>query len=194
MNISVWQEIDNYFRNGKISEAGDYLESLLRAEQSNRFVSLCHLRFTNSHESIVRHVESLMELCIPRFPVRAVYVEMNGFDINYDRWYFDSFAYDNYESDPDDLEWLCEWKSPEFPQFTLTGLEEVQNDFRWYMQNDIYNKHTHEMAQEYAVLLVMTRFVQLIGESLAAHPVLVPVPVLATAHDFDILGRFEPIV
>jgi hypothetical protein len=28
------------------------------------------------------------------FPVKAVYLEMNGFDLNYDRWYFDYFAYD----------------------------------------------------------------------------------------------------
>ena len=43
-----------------------------------------------------------------RFDVRAVYLEMNRFDINYDRWYFDLFAYTEYSADPEDLDWLSD--------------------------------------------------------------------------------------
>jgi hypothetical protein len=192
MNIALWQKIDSYFRAREVRKAAMHLESVLRAEKADHFTSLCDLQFTNPPETIVRHIESLIELCDSHFQVRAIYLEMNGFDINYDRWYFDSFAYHVYGRDPDDLEWLCEWRSPEYPQITLTGLENIQEDFRWYIEGRIYDQHTHDKAEECAVLLVMTRFVQLIGASLAAYPSSVRVPVLATAHDFDIVGRFEP--
>ncbi len=117
---------------------------------------------------------------------------MNGFDINYDRWYFDSFGYSEYVADPDDLEWLCDWRSPDWTQFTLTGLEPTQDDFRWYVEKEIWQNGTHKTAKELAVLLVMVRFVQLIQSALAAGPLVLDVPVLATAHDFDMVGRLEP--
>ena len=115
---------------------------------------------------------------------------MNGFDINYDRWYFDSFGYTEYSEDPDDMEWLCEWTSPDWKQFTLTGLEQTQDDFRWYMENKIYDRKTHVAEIEIATLLVMVRFVQLIRSSLDVGPLDFSIPLLATAHDFDIFGRF----
>ncbi len=58
------------------------------------------------------------------------------------------------------------------------------------MENEIYKQGTHEAAQEIATLLVMVRFVQLIKSALATGPLSRSVPVLATAHDFDIVGRF----
>ena len=46
-------------------------------------------------------------------------------------------------------------------------------------------------SPELAILLVMCKFVALIQSALAAGPRSKSIPVLATAHDFDILGRFE---
>jgi hypothetical protein len=117
---------------------------------------------------------------------------MNGFDINPDRWYFDSFGYSNYVPDAQNLEWLCEWQSADWPQVTLDGLEPVQADFRWYHANEIWKDKEFKRAEEIAVLLVMCKYVALINSVLAAGPRSKPIPVLATAHDFDILARFEP--
>jgi hypothetical protein len=116
---------------------------------------------------------------------------MNGFDINPDRWYFDFFGYKRYAADPDDLQWLCEWQSPDWPQVTLKGLEQVQADFEWYHHEEIWNDKKLEWAYELAVLLVMVKFVTLIESALASGPRSKLIPVLATAHGFDILGRFE---
>ena len=117
---------------------------------------------------------------------------MNGFDINYDRWYFDSFAYTDYSDDPDDLDWLCDWASPDWNQITLTGLEQTQDDFRWYMENKVYEIKTHDTEKEIATLLVMLRFVQLIQSALNTGTLTSSIPLLATAHDFDMFGRFTP--
>jgi hypothetical protein len=116
---------------------------------------------------------------------------MNGFDINPDRWYFDTFGYTKYSADANDLDWLCEWQSSEWPQVTLTGLEPVQKDFEWYHAKHIWENKEFERAHELAVLLVMCKFVSLIERALASGPRSKAIPVLATAHDFEILGRFE---
>jgi hypothetical protein len=190
MNVALWSKVDSHFRCREFDKAAQYLESLLRATKSDRFASLCELRFTNTPASIASHIEAFIALCAERFSICAIYVEMNGFDINYDRWYFDSFAYDSCASDPDELDWLCNWRSAQYPQYILTGLERIQDDFRWYMEGRIYDKRSCNDEEECAVLLVMTRFVQLIRDALALIPWL-RIPVLATAHDFDIVARFE---
>lgn len=68
----------------------------------------------------------------------------------------------------------------------------MQTDFDCYHAKEMWNDKKLERAYDLAVLLVMCKFVSLIESALAAGPRSKPVPVLATAHDFDFLGRFEP--
>jgi hypothetical protein len=192
VNIELWQTVNSYLRSNDVDGAASDLESRLRATTSDRFASLADSHFTNSPHDVISHINEFVAMCQSQFDVRAVYLEMNGFDINYDRWYFDSFAYTEYADDPDDLDWLCDWKSPDWNQFTLNGLEETQDDFRWYMENKIYENKTHDAEKEIATLLVMVRLVQLIRSSLNAGTLACSVPLLATAHDFDMFGRFKP--
>jgi hypothetical protein len=49
--------------------------------------------------------------CVSRQDGSGRTVTMNGFDIKYDRWYFDLFAYSSYSPNVDDTEWLCDWHS-----------------------------------------------------------------------------------
>ncbi|MEZ6138886.1 MAG: hypothetical protein R3C53_28710 [Pirellulaceae bacterium] len=190
MNVDLWQTVDTYLRSNNVDGAAADLESRLRATATDRFVSLADSHFTNSPRDVLSHINRFITACQSTFDVRAVYLEMNGFDINYDRWYFDLFAYKEYSDEPDDLDWLCDWTSPDWDQVTLAGLEETQEDFRWYMENKIYEKKTHDEEKEIATLLVMVRFVQLIRSTLDVGPLQCPVPLLATAHDFDMFGRF----
>lgn len=130
MNVDLWQTVANYLRSNDVDGAAADLESRLRATATDRFASLADLHFTNSPYDVLSHINEFIAACKAHFDVRAVYLEMNGFDINYDRWYFDSFAYTEYSDDPDDLDWLCDWSSPNWEQYTLNGLEETQDDFR----------------------------------------------------------------
>ena len=194
MNVDLWQTVDTYLRSNNVDAAATDLESRLRATATDRFASLADSRFTNSQADVLAHINEFIAACQARFDVRAVYLEMNGFDINYDRWYFDSFAYAVYSDDPDDVDWLCDWSSPDWDAFTLDGLEQTQDDFRWYMENKVYELNTHDTVKEIATLLVMIRFVQLIRSTLDAGTLACPIPLLVTAHDFDMFGRFKPKV
>jgi hypothetical protein len=192
MDVELWETVDRYLRNNDSHGAAGHLESLILAADSDRFSSVADSRFTNPPQQVLEHINTFITACRSEFDVRAVYLEMNGFDINYDCWYFDLFAYCEYGDDPDDLEWLCDWQSPDWEPLTLTGLEQTQDDFRWYSDIEGGGNESQERSQELAALLVMVRFVELVAATLEASSSVAPVPVLATAHDYEMLGRFEP--
>ena len=192
MNIDLWHTVDSYLLSNDIDGAAAYLETRLRTTATDRFASLAHSHFTNAPLDVLAHISKFVDECQHHFDVRAIYLEMNGFDINYDRWYFDSFAYADYFDDSEDMDWLCDWPSPNWEPFTLDGLEQTQDDFRWYTENEMYDLKTHDAEKEIATLLVMVRFVQLIRSSLDSGKKSLSIPLLATAHDFSMFGRFTP--
>jgi hypothetical protein len=191
MDIKLWNAVDRRFRKSDIGGAIEFLEERLAKETIGRFKGLLGNGFTNAPQGILLAINKFIDGCAKEFALKAVYLEMNGFDINPDRWYFDSFGYSKYGADPQNVEWLCEWESPDWPQLTLTGFESVQADFEWYHAKEIWQDKKFERAYNLAVLLVMCKFVSLIESALAAGKRSKPIPVLATAHDFDIVGRFE---
>lgn len=192
MNAKLWKDIDNFIIQGKLDEAITRLESNLAACKSDRFKSLIGANFTNDPLQIANEINKFIASCERNFDVRSIYLEMNGFDINTKRWYFDFFAYDTYNEDQDDLDWLSDWDSRGWPKFTLVGLEETQKDFDWYSNAAGYEDILAKEAEEYAVLLVMVKFVRLIEAVVATRKIIKKVPILATAHDFDIIPRFMP--
>jgi hypothetical protein len=167
MEMRLWNAVGRRFRKSDVGGAIKFLEERLAKEKGVRFKSLLGKGFTNTPRSILASINKFIDACSKKFAIKAVYLEMNGFDINPDRWYFDSFGYTNY--DPRDLEWLCYWQSGRhWPQVTLKGLEVVQADFEWYEANEICEDKRFDRAHELAVLLVMCKFVSLIDSALAS--------------------------
>jgi len=192
MFIELSGEVDRRFRDGDIHGAIADLETRLAQQPKDCFKSLLGSEFSNTPKSIAKSINQFAKWCRKQFELKAIYLEMNGFDINYDLWYFDSFGYNKYSKDPEDLDWLCEWRSEEWKQVTLTGLEAVQRDFSWYRENKIYDQKEYTPAYDIALLLVMAKFVHLIEAATKTPGFNVGIPIFATAHDFDTLGRFEP--
>jgi len=186
----LWQTTSEYVRAGKLADAVKYLESGLAGCEGQIFKSLIDADFTNDPTVIAGSINDLITFCDRSFDVRAIYLEMNGFDINPDRWYFESFAYRKCIDAADELDWLCEWDSPAWPDVTLTGLEQVQADFKRYSMRDGKREPSIGELAEHAVLLVMCKFGQLIERSISEGWVR-QIPILATAHDFDIIPRFN---
>ncbi len=192
MNTELYLEVDRCFKASNVQGAITDLESKLGQQPTDRFKGLIGRQFTNTPDSIATKLHQFAMFCQSSFQTKAIYLEMNGFDINYDRWYFDSFGYAEYFTDPDDFEWLCDWSSGDWEQVTLTGLELVQSDFEWYHEKKIYMQEDYTAAYDIAVLLVMAKFVQLIESAIKTGKFTMRIPVLATAHDFETIGRFEP--
>ena len=94
MNVELWKKIDSLIIQGKLNKAITDLESDLASCKSERFKSLIGSNFTNDPIEIAEKINEFISFCEKKFEVRSIYLEMNGFDINPDRWYFDFFAYD----------------------------------------------------------------------------------------------------
>jgi len=173
-------------RAGSVKDAVQYLERGLNSCTSHRFKALVGGNFSNDPTDVAKEINRFIRECEKSFPVRAVYLEMNGFDINPDRWCFDFFGYCKYVGNPGDLDWLSDWDSREWPDTTLTGLENVQSDFAWYTGRETqgYKDEDAQEAASFAELLVMCKFSGLIEEAVERRLIEKHVPILATAHDF----------
>jgi hypothetical protein len=120
------------------------------------------------------------------------YLPHNGFVFNHDCWYFDSLAYDQVHDLSQDYAWLCHPRSPNWDTYTLTGLEKVQENFGWYVENELYDQESWEPLANIAEYLVKVRVVQLVHSALASGPLILPIRVFTTAYGPDFYCRFDP--
>jgi hypothetical protein len=190
MNIDLWHEIGDHVSQSRLDAAVERLESGLANCESPRFKGLLAGDFTNEPASIAEHLSAFVAFCEAKFAVEAIYLEMNGFDINVDLWYFDSFGYRRYVDTPDNLEWMPYWNSADYPIVPLTGLEAVQRDYDWYSNQEGHKDMSARTAADFAALLVMCKFARLIGRAIATKKFRKHLPILASAHDFDIIPKF----
>ncbi len=191
MNADLWQEVGEHVDEGRLGAAIDRLEAGLKDCESTRFKGLLAGDFTNEPASIAEHLNDFVGFCEAKFPVEAIYLEMNGFDINVSLWYFNSFSYRRYVDTPDNLEWLPYWNSADYPIVPLTGLEAVQRDYDWYSNQEGHKDPPARTAADFAALLVMCKFARLIGRAVATKKIKKHLPILASAHDFDIIPKFR---
>ncbi|QDQ25503.1 hypothetical protein FNU76_03555 [Chitinimonas arctica] len=188
----LWQAVHNHFRNSNIANAILELEAFLSSRDAQKFSCLIGASFSNPSSSVVDEINRFIHANETQFEVKAVYLEMNGFDINYDRWYFDLFAYSSYLPEFDETEWLCEWQSPHWPEVELFGMDAAREAFAWYHEQRIWKfQPDFEPVYEAAMLLVMAKFADFVGLALKETNLAKRIPVLATAHDFESVARFE---
>ena len=189
MNTEIWDEVSKRIQNP--NEVCQYIGELMEKCKDKTFNGLITANFTNSSNQIQNSIAKFISECNKTFEVKTIYLEMNGFDINPDRWYFDLFGYKTLpEEDDDILDWLSDWQSPDFQDVTLTGLESIQELFEQYEEeNSDLNLDEQDKDLEYnhelATLMVMAMFCKLIDESLGNSKL--NLHVYATAHDFDII-------
>lgn len=119
--------------------------------------------------------------------VRALYCEMNRFEINADEWHIDAFAYDFF-GDPQEVGWLVGWKTSSTKRFVLRGMGDLQELFaRDYADEPA---GAIRSAAEVVILLLTLRMQELVRAA-ARHlyndgQLPNDVPVLAAAHDSDL--------
>lgn len=87
---------------------------------------------------------------------------------------------------------VADWEAalPSSEALTLTGMETMQEAFRWWREEA--GQRIHREAQELAVLLVQCRFLALIRAGINVLPLTPNVPIAVATHDSDIVVRFDP--
>ena len=142
-----------------------------------------HVSISNHSTDAAAHFDRFFERESARFTIAAAYTEMNGFDINPDRWYCDLFAYTSYGGH-DDYDWISEWQSEYFDDYTITGLEDLQAVYAsGALQEDEFSDASYMSS-----LLVVVKFQQFMDQVTQSMRNLT-FPLLTTAHDFDFIAE-----
>lgn len=119
--------------------------------------------------------------------VKAIYVEMNSFTTQYDRWFIHLLAYESVAR-RDNLDWLTDFAGESEKSLTVTGYEALQEANKQYMQSEGYRDDQQRQACELQEYLVILRFQELVKHTVAANKGKAPwadVPMFIGAHDFE---------
>lgn len=172
---------------GKLDKCIARLEEALRAIHKTPYHQVLGRDFLQHTRAAAEYLIEFHRKACSKKKLAALYFEMNGFDINTDRWYFSGFGYRK-AGDIWDLDWLAPWDVETERDFTLEGMESVQEAFA-SLYLDEGQPLSVLIAGDLAEHLVTARFMHLIA---AAHkvakrryPGLNGLPILATAHDWD---------
>lgn len=118
----------------------------------------------------------------------AYYCEMNGFTINYDRWFIDLFSYEKYKAD--DWDWLADFYDSTLTDLTITGFEEIQKVFQDVHEKDRFKEPNIEKAYELCELLVILRLQELFRETYKDEiSDWSQIPMFVTAHDYEMIYK-----
>jgi len=123
--------------------------------------------------------------------LKAFYCEMNGFTINYDRWFIDLFSFS--EIGKEDYEWLADFEHHTNKDLTITGFEKIQKVYEDVYKNQKHDIPEIEQAYEVAELLIILRLQELFRETYKSAKSngkkWTKIPIFVTAHDYEMIYR-----
>ena len=137
------------------------IDALLKLPESP-FHIVAKLAISNDPSDAARHFDAFYKAESERFEVKAVYTEMNGFDINANRWFCDLFAFAE-DGGLEDVDWLCEWQSESFDDYTILGLEELQEVY----DSEAFRDPSNRDASYLCSIVVVTKFQRFMQRAVA---------------------------
>lgn len=121
--------------------------------------------------------------------LKAFYCEMNGFTINYDRWFIDLFSFSKIEQN--DFDWLADFEYHSKNDLTLKGFEELQKVYEDVSKNKKYKIPEIKQAYEVSELLIILRLQELFRETYKNAKTegkkWSKFPMFVTAHDYEMI-------
>ncbi len=173
-------------RAGDFAGCESLVASVLRGLPPSPFQIAPDLSITNDPLDAALHFDRFYCDESQRLAIKALYTEMNGFDINPELWYCDLFAYTS-DGGLDDFDWLSDWQSRPFERYPITGLEPLQAVYASRAFQDPANLDAVYLSS----LVVVTKFQRFMAVA-AGLMKDVCVPLYVTAHDYDHIARIMP--
>lgn len=161
----------------------DYLEKQFEKIDHTPFHIVLKINISNKKEKFSQYLNAFVEKALNHHKIKALYTEMNAFDINTDEWFGDVFSYKKYGG-LKDFDWLSDYDFSTKNSFKLTGMKKIRNVYSNYMTSDKIFSVVKELA-DYIVILKYQEFVISACKSLN-HKNL---PILITAHDYDFIYK-----
>lgn len=188
--FEIAKQIIPDLRKGDLYACINRVKEKLEELPETPFHNVVNFRFTNKPEDVVKYIKKFIRKESKKIDVKAIYIEMNGFDINPEQWFFDLFAYETFGGH-DGYDWLADWKSEEYESMTLTGLEAIQEVYANYEDGE-YDEDDNDFSidRDICSLLIVLYFQDIIRQSVSLIKDL-NVLILATAHDYDLIYEYR---
>lgn len=179
--FEVQRELKPVLRSGDTAACEHTVSQRLAALPHSPFHIALDLTIMNTPADIAAQFDGFFRQEATRFKMGAAYTEMNGFDINTNRWFFEVFGFSTYDGH-EDYDWLSNWQSERYVSMTITGLEQLQQVYA----SPAFRDKRFTDASYISSLLVVTKFQDLIRRA-APQMRELHFPLLVTAHDYDFI-------
>lgn len=183
------EQIESLIQAGKIEEAIRETESRLSELQQTDFHQIIGKDLLHLQPMLVQFLNEFYKMVEvdEQLDIKAIYVEMNSFSTEFQRWSIQIFSYDSQHSS-DNLDWLRDFSEESETSMTITGYESLQEANQRYMQSEGFRDNDLRHACELHEYLVILRLQELVKVTVAAKKgkaAWASVPVFVSAHDFE---------
>ena len=183
------EQIQELIQAGKLGEAIRETEAKLSQLPASDFQQVIGKDLLHLQPALTQFLDYFYEAMTveEELEIKAMYVEMNSFTTQYERWFLHALAY---ESIPrlGDLSWLTDFSGESEKTFTITGYEALQKANEKYMKSEGYRDDQLRQACELHEYLVILRVQELVKHTLTANKgkaAWADVPVFVSAHDYE---------
>lgn len=190
MNFDFAEQINPYLEKQNYSKAIRIAEAALKSIPTTDFHSVIGQSLVEQAGGVANWIDNFHRTVSKVIEPKALYFEMNEFDINTDTWYIDGFAFsEDGGLNLEDMEWLCEvdQETMTSEEYVITGYEMLQETF----ENVEPDTDELQDARDWCEQLVIARFMELMS---AAHSEArkqnmrwAEVPLYFTEHSYDFI-------
>jgi hypothetical protein len=181
------QRLESLVAQNEYAKAAVLAEEALDQIPQTPFHKIIGRNLLHLTEGTANYISGFFSESQKHIAVKAMYFEMNGFSINPDEWFFNSFAFSfcGNPDDPEDTDWLADYEfSPLGSDFQITGYEDLQEVCAYFLKNW---RECNSDAQELFEYIVTIRFIELIANAVqfAKDHELAwkDIPIFGTTHD-----------
>jgi len=183
------EQIQNLVQAGKIEEAIRETEARLSQLSPSDFQWITGKNLLHLQPALTAYLNNCYEVMTAEqdLEVKAMYVEMNSFTTQYQRWFLHVLAYESMPR-PGNPDWLADFNGESEKSFTITGYEALQEANKNYMQSEGYRNDDLRQACELHEYLVILRVQELVKHTIGANKgkyAWAALPVLVSAHDYE---------
>jgi len=183
------EQIQDLIQAGKIEEAIRETEAKLSQLPPSDFQQVIGKDLLHLQPALTSFLDYFYEAMTveEELEIKAIYVEMNSFTTQYQRWFLHLLAYESLHS-RDNLTWLTDFSGESEKTFTITGYEALQKANEKYMQSEGYRDDQQREACELHEYLVILRVQDLVKHTVAANKgrsAWAALPVFVSAHDYE---------
>jgi len=192
MNFEFAEQINPFLEHLDFVNALEIAESSLTKIPPTEFHYIIGKSLINQTDSMTTWIDDFYKKTANKINIKAMYFEMIEFDINFQIWDIDGFAYDvDGGLDLNDMEWICDFTDETTTQkaFILKGYEKLQYAFA---NIALTNKYLQD-ARDWCEQIIIARYMELMR---AAHVkakdknlAWAKIPMYFTEHDYDFIVR-----